>query len=134
MTAQIPDPGSWISSVDGVPVVTPPREIDLRNAAQLRDALALAARDHPVVVVDLTANEFCDSSGLAALVHAWRQARAGGGDILLAMDLGVVRRVFKVTGIQQMFRVFGGLAAAVAAADHAGPPGRPDPGAGQGPA
>ena len=105
-----------VRSVEGVAVVTPPAEIDLANAGALREALAAAGRDHVVVVVDLAANEFCDSTGISALVMARKQARAAGGEVRLVLGSPAVRRVFKVTGVDQMFRIFDSLPDAVAAA------------------
>lgn len=105
-----------VRSAEGVAVVTPPAEIDLANAGALREALAAAGRDHVVVVVDLAANEFCDSTGISALVMARKQARAAGGEVRLVLGSPAVRRVFKVTGVDQMFRIFDSLPEAVAAA------------------
>jgi anti-anti-sigma factor len=42
--------------------------------------MAAVARE-PVIVADLAALEFIDSSGTAALVLACKQARRGGGDL-----------------------------------------------------
>ena len=51
---------------DGLAVVTPPPQIDLTNADRLRRSLTAAAAEYPVVVVGMTANELCDSSGIRA--------------------------------------------------------------------
>lgn len=61
-----------MSTEGNVLVVTPPAEIDVLNSGKLRDALLSALADHATVVVDMTANKFCDSSGLQALVAAHR--------------------------------------------------------------
>ena len=99
-------------------MVTPPAEIDLANAAQLLSAVEAAGPRNAVIVVDMAANRFCDSSGVVAPVRAYKRARAGGGEIWLVMGGAVLRRVFKATGMERVFRMFGTLDEAVAA----GPP------------
>jgi anti-sigma B factor antagonist len=115
MTDTTPGQGFSISALDGLSVVTPPAEITIQNAEQLREALAAASGDHAVVVVDMTANEFCDSSGISELVMAQKRARAAMGEVRLVMSGPEVRRIFKVTGVDGIFRIFGSLANAVAA-------------------
>jgi anti-sigma B factor antagonist len=96
-------------------VVTPPAEITIQNAGQLAEALAAASGGHTVVVVDMTANEFCDSSGISVLVLAQKRAREATGEVRLVMNDSVVHRIFKVTGVDGIFRIFGSLLSAVAA-------------------
>ncbi len=59
---------------DGVPVLTAVGEIDMSNAETFAAALADAVRpEERLLVVDLTAVEYLDSAGLAALFrHADR--------------------------------------------------------------
>lgn len=103
----------WAGSVDGLAVVTPPPQIDLTNADRLRRSLTAAAAEYPVVVVDMTANELCDSSGIRALVVAHHRARASGGEIRLVMSTPDARRVFKMTGVDRMLAIFDSMPAAV---------------------
>ena len=64
--------------------------VALRGELDVADAAGLAAPSWPpwpgglVIVADLAALEFIDSSGAAALVLACRRARRAGGDLLLA--------------------------------------------------
>lgn len=54
----------------GMPVITPPAEIDTTTAGQLRAMLLEChRRRHTTVVVDMTGTRFCDSAGLSEL--AW---------------------------------------------------------------
>jgi hypothetical protein len=60
----------------------PPAEIDLANAGQLLSALEAAATQNAIIVVDMAANRFCDSSGVSVLVRAYKRRRrdlAGDG-------------------------------------------------------
>ena len=47
-------------------------------------ALAAAARQAPLVIVDLSGLSFIDASGVAALARGWRHARDAGGDLQVA--------------------------------------------------
>ena len=112
MTEGPPDQGVKISAVGDVLVVIPPAEIDMLNSGKLRDTLLPALADHAVVVVDMTANKFCDSSGLQALVAAHRSRP---GELRVAVDHTHVQRIFKVTGADRVIRIFNTVADAVAA-------------------
>jgi anti-sigma B factor antagonist len=128
MTDAVPEWSFSITALGGVSVVTPPAEITIQNARQLREALTAARSAHAVVVVDMTANDFCDSSGISELVMAHKRAREAMGEVRLVMSGPVVRRIFKVTGVDGIFRIFGSLADAVAAEPVTPTPGTP-PGA-----
>lgn len=99
-----------------VPVVVPPVEISRYNSGEFAGELTEAMRHGAMVVVDMTDNDYCDSSGISELVIAARRARAAGGDVLLVIGEPVVRRIFKMTGVDTFFRIFGDLQAAEAAA------------------
>lgn len=115
MTDIVPERGFSITVLDGVSVVTPSAEITIENAGPLREALAAASRERVIVVVDMTANDFCDSSGISELVMAQKRARQATGEVRLVMSGPAVRRIFKVTGVDGIFRIFGTLADAVSA-------------------
>jgi anti-sigma B factor antagonist len=98
----------------GFPVVVGPAEIDISNSGQLRAALLHAQALSPVVVVDLSGTEFCDSSGLSVLVRALRRAQAEGGEVRLVVCTAAVLRILAVTGIGSIFGLFPSLADALA--------------------
>jgi anti-sigma B factor antagonist len=116
-----PAAGFRFWSAAGLPVVTPPEEIDEGNAEQLRSALAVAGGARGTVVADLRANVFCDSCGLRTLLLAARHARAAGGELRVVMGHASIRRVFKVTGLDRHLSLFTTLEDATAPA-----PGHPD--------
>jgi anti-sigma B factor antagonist len=103
-----------VRSLGGLPVVTAPAEIDIRNASELRAALLSAATGNPTIVADLSDTEFCDSSGLSVLVMAMKRAQADGGEFRLVVRAPSVLRIFAVTGVDKVFRTFGSLPEAVA--------------------
>src|SRR3954452_16735168 len=96
------------SDVDGVRLLEVFGELDLATAPQLCAALD-AARIHRVkrVVVDLTGVDFCDSTGLRALMGASTELRVGGGRLAVAaLPGGAVARLFDMTGIRESLHTF----------------------------
>ena len=111
----MPDDGFPVEVVGGVPVVAAPEEIDITNADALRSALlAAGANGHGTLVVDMTRTQFCDSSGLHALVAAHKRAGAEGREVLLVIPSTAVLRVFALTGMDMVIPNFTSLAEALA--------------------
>ncbi|HEY7325359.1 MAG TPA: STAS domain-containing protein [Streptosporangiaceae bacterium] len=102
---------------DGQAVVTTPEEVDISNAGLLREALVSATvSGQPVIVVDMSATEFCDSTGLNVLVRALGLAEQAGAELRLVMGGTGLRRVLTVTGVAGMFRTYETLGQALEAA------------------
>lgn len=59
-----------------------------------------------LVVVDLAATTFMDSSGLGALVGGLRAARAAGGDLRIAGVGPQVRTVLELTTMDRVLRPY----------------------------
>jgi anti-sigma B factor antagonist len=78
-------------------------ELDAINSPRLRTVLA--ERMETDVVVDLTALEFIDSSGLGVLVGALRRFDAAGRRLTLRAPTMAIRRVLAMTGLDQAFTV-----------------------------
>ncbi len=100
--------------VGGVPVVSAPDEIDISNASEFRSALQSAAAGHPTIVADLSATEYCDSSGLNVLVRALRRAQEQGGEVRVVASTSAVLRILNVTGVGRILKVYANLADALA--------------------
>jgi anti-sigma B factor antagonist len=104
-----------VDLVGGVPVVTTPPEMDMVNAPKLEAALLEAASGgHGVLVADMTRTRFCDSAALHALVAAHKRAQAEGGELLLVIGSAAVRRIFEITGADQVIANFSSLDEALA--------------------
>lgn len=117
--AQEADQLSWVNDV---PVITPDVEIDAANADHLRAAIAGALAAGPrLLVIDLGATQFCDSTGLSVLVRAHKRLAEEGGELRLVARAPTLLRIFAVTGMDSMFRIFGTRDAALAAGVPAGP-------------
>lgn len=99
-------------------VVVLPAEIDVTNSSEVRQQLLAAlAPGIDVVVADLTATSFCDSSGVHTIIRAHEQAAAQGVEMRLAVPPdGSVRRVFQLTGAVRVVPVHSSLAEALQSA------------------
>src|ERR1700745_4508248 len=74
-------PVLWIGQVS---VVTLPAEIDVTNADTTREELlAVLNQGAAMLVADMSKTVFCDSSGVSALVRAFRHATTSGAAIPL---------------------------------------------------
>ena len=119
----MPDGSFPVEVVEGVPVVAAPEEIDITNAEALRSALLKAAANgNGTLVVDMSQTQFCDSSGLHALVAAHRRAEAEGREMLLVIPSPAVLRVFVLTGLDKVIPSFTSLAGALARTARPPPP------------
>jgi anti-sigma B factor antagonist len=112
-------PVLWIGQVA---VVTLPAEIDVTNADTVRDELLAALNQGAVLLIaDMSKTNFCDSSGVSAMVRVFRQAVAGGSAMRMVVSTPSVQRVLSITGVNRLVGVFPSVAASLA-----GPPGGPD--------
>lgn len=90
---------------NGLKVVTPPAEIDFANADRLKSDLFSAARRAPIVVLDMTATTFCDSTGFWRMVLAGDQLRTSGGDLRVVCS-DRMRRLMTINRDDEHFSVF----------------------------
>jgi anti-sigma B factor antagonist len=58
------------------------------------------------IVVDLSATEFIDSSGLGALVAALKIARKAGGDLRIAAPTRQVSTVLELSNLDRVLRAY----------------------------
>jgi anti-sigma B factor antagonist len=58
------------------------------------------------VVVDLTATDFLDSTGLGALVAGFKRLRAHDGDMRLVCSTARIRKVFELTRLDLVLPIF----------------------------
>jgi anti-sigma B factor antagonist len=115
VTESLPEQSFRIGSFGGLPVVTSPADVNISNTERLRAALVTAAGDHATLILDMSATAFCDSTGISVLVMAMKRAQADGGELRLVIGGPAVRRIFKATGVDQVFRIFETLPEAAAA-------------------
>ncbi|MGN6276021.1 MAG: STAS domain-containing protein [Solirubrobacterales bacterium] len=83
----------------GATVISVVGELDLSTAPQLEECLRSAEAN---VVVDLSACEFIDSTGIALLVRASQGSDGDGARIAICGLKQQVLRVLQVTGVEEM--------------------------------
>ena len=91
--------------------VTMPGEIDINNAGRIRDELLwLVNEGAATLIVDMSATTFCDSSGVSALVRAFKRAKAGGTEMRLVVDSPAVLRILTITGADRLITIYASAA------------------------
>ncbi|MGV9558790.1 STAS domain-containing protein [Streptomyces sp. NPDC003401] len=86
------------------PVVEIRGALDYDSVGELRALVpTVALRPGQRLVLDLGGMEFCDSSGLSALIAAHHHARAAGADIALAAVPARTLRILRIVGLDQIF-------------------------------
>jgi anti-anti-sigma factor len=102
-----------------VVVVAPQDRLDHANS----DAFSLALEPHLAdcrpgglhLVLDLSALRYVSSAGLRCFMLAAKQAKAQGGEVVLAGMQAVVREIFEISRFTLLFRVFADVGAALEA-------------------
>lgn len=111
-------------------MITLPHEIDLTNAASIGEQLAAAcAPGGAVLIADMTATTFCDSTGIRMLVLACQQASDRGTDLRLLVTRPGVWRAMKIMGADLVLPVYQDLNEALAGPGVRGPEDQPQPSA-----
>ena len=97
-------------------IVALPAELDLGNADSTGQQLRTAFRPGvAVVIADLSATTFADSSAVRILLETADTATASHAELRVVIPAGQVLRVLQVLGVDGMLRIFPALDAALAA-------------------
>ncbi|MCI0711705.1 MAG: anti-sigma factor antagonist [Chloroflexi bacterium] len=82
--------------------------LDSKNSGTLEEILteALVDQEHYRLIVNMDGVEYISSSGLKALVAAWRLARDHGGDVLLTNLQHRIMEIFDMIGFDMMFNIY----------------------------
>ncbi len=98
-------------------------EVDVHTAPVLRSrALELIDAGRHRMVVDVGGVEFLDSSGLGVLVEIQGRLRDAGGTLALARPADRIRKLFVLTGLDEIFSVHATVEQALAGSAAAGSP------------
>jgi anti-sigma B factor antagonist len=101
-------------TVGGYAVLSLRGEADISSADVLRDELSgLVDSQVSAVVVDLTGVTFLDSTGLGVLVGARNAAVEAGRALPIACDDGRILKLFRITGLDNVFDIHPSVDAAV---------------------
>jgi anti-sigma B factor antagonist len=87
------------------------KKLDAAIAAELKGEILVLCKAKELIV-DLTAVEFCDSSGLSALLLAERKMRETGGMVKLVGVQKKVLALMKISRLDQTFTIFDTVAKA----------------------
>lgn len=94
-------------------VVSVGGDVDNDTAPQLRQAIGMAFNGGTNrVVVDLSATDFLDSSGLGALVGASKE-QLGRGELVLVCPRPQLRKLFEISRLNEVLRIYDDVAAAL---------------------
>src|SRR3954471_21298504 len=98
---------AWDEQVDeSTHVVAVRGEIDIFTAPEFKERITGAidaGRD--LVVVDLGATTFIDSSSLGVLISAHRRLSGRDGRLVIACDVPAVLNTFKITGLDAVLEI-----------------------------
>ena len=102
---------------DGKTVVAVGGEIDVYTAPKLRDKITeLVGEGVYDLVIDLSAVEFLDSTGLGVLVGGLKKVRAHDGSLMLVCNQDRLLKIFRITGLAKVFVIHDDAASALASA------------------
>ena len=106
---------SLISRADrgGYVIATLSGDLGIASAPALREQLLSLLRTASHLILDLSAVEHADASGLTVLVGSRRRARLLGGSLRLAAPSPEVARVLSATSMNQHLDIFPALRAAI---------------------
>ncbi len=82
-------------------------DVDMSGSPLLRESLRQMLQAKPSrLIVDLGGVEYMDSSGVATLVEAMKNARAGGTKLALCAMKPRVRGIFEIARLDKYFAIF----------------------------
>jgi anti-anti-sigma factor len=91
---------------DGETLLALHGELDLTSAPALDRELGRAISDAQTIVVDLSALQFIDSTGLQSVVLAARQAREAERMLLFFRPSPKITRLLRLTGVEEILWYF----------------------------
>lgn len=102
-------------SAAGVRIVNVSGEIHVSTAPSFREQLnEVIESGSSMLVLDLSAVEFIDSTGLSVLLNALRLVHQRHGHLALVCTNPTVMRLFQITSLDATFDIFTDRAAAIA--------------------
>ena len=101
---------------DGIEVIDVQGEIDIYTAPRLRELLInLVSEGNYQLVVNLGKVGFLDSTGLGVLAGGLRRVRAHDGSLELVCTQQPILKIFRITGLTEVFGVYQTVDQAIAA-------------------
>ena len=101
---------------DGIEVIDVQGEIDMYAAPRLRELLIdLVSTGSYQLVVNLDKVGFLDSTGLGVLVGGLKRVRAHDGSLDLVCTQQRILKIFRITGLTEVFGIYETVDQAIAA-------------------
>jgi anti-sigma B factor antagonist len=87
--------------------------LDVSTSPRLREKLLQAIDTAPrVVILDLSAIEFLDSSALGVILSAWKQLQADDATLAVVSSQARITKIFEITALNLSIGIFPSLEAA----------------------
>jgi anti-sigma B factor antagonist len=103
-----------VESRGGSTILSPRGDVDMSRAPSFREHVRIAQQGKPKqVVIDMAEVEYMDSSGLATLVEAMRNARGLGVGLVLCGLNPKVLAIFEIARLHHFFKIVPTVADAV---------------------
>jgi anti-sigma B factor antagonist len=100
---------------NGVYTVSVAGEVDLATAPELKEGLGEVVNNGARgVLVDLSNASFIDSTTLGVLMGAVKRLRPVGGELAIACHDSNIRKIFEITLLDRVFKIFDTPGAGVA--------------------
>ncbi len=106
---------NFIESEDGILVLELEGKLLFEGSHEIKEKAKEYLVDQKVekLVVDLSCVEFMDSSGVGVLISLFKNLRERGGKMVLAAPTKDVSRVFELTMLGQIIKIFDNIEEAV---------------------
>ena len=100
----------------GVGVVTISGRLALGGETERLDAAikGMLQKDVKAFILDITALDYVDSSGIGMLVSCLTNAKKAGGELKLVGANPRIKRIFAMTGVDSIMSMYGTMAEATA--------------------
>lgn len=89
----------------GTSIVTLKGDLDVASSETVENTLTELIDRSSVIVVDLSAVPFADSSGLGGLIAVYKKAQAKGKEIRLRKPTPIVSEILTITRMKRFFPV-----------------------------
>jgi anti-sigma B factor antagonist len=98
------------TTLENTLLISPVGDIDMHESPKLRDILLFEIKKKPqAIIVDFAQVEFIDSSGIATLVEALREAKNVGASLFLCGMSEKILDVFELARLDKVFDISGTL-------------------------
>ena len=102
-----------VREVSGAAIVALTGDVDLQTSPTVRQKLLESLEKHKRIIVDLSAVNYIDSSGVASLVEAFQVSRKKGNTFALASVSPAAMRVLSLARLDKVFTIHSSVEAAL---------------------